>query len=133
MGYQFEDTASSDLPVQRIAAVIKEVGEDMDFFGPLRKSGVKMNARFAAGSYGFFSPTADDDPFSSANSKPDWSVGWQWGTTITNSMNKTMKQGWAVIFHVYDTGSTRTVVAKVQGASQRKEPTRFVKLVFGQL
>lgn len=92
-----------------------------------------MNARFAAGSYGFFSPTADDDPFSSANSKPDWSVGWQWGTTITNSMNMTMKQGWAVIFHVYDTGSTRTVVAKVQGASQRKEPTRFVQLVFGQL
>ncbi|WP_299239729.1 hypothetical protein [uncultured Actinomyces sp.] len=138
MGYQFEKEMTSPATIERIAKVIKEVGEDLDFLGPMRKMRVKVGSVTGSGSYGFFSPTADDDPFATASQKPDWSIGWQWGVTRSSKIAYTSWEitsdfGYAIIFHVYDNGPSRTVRAKVSGTAVRKEPTRFIELVFGQL
>lgn len=137
MAYQFEKAVTTSTPIQHISSVIKEVGEDLDFLGPFRKTRVKLGALSGSGAYGFFSPNADDDPFAAAGQKPDWSIGWQWSvshtSTVMNTWDWTTEMGWSVIFHVYDNGTSRTVRAKANGSMVRREPTRFIELVFGQL
>lgn len=130
MAFSFQEKTSTAKSVQQVAAVVKEVGEDKTFMGPMRKAGVSLNSKFGQGEYGPFSPQPDDDPFASAGREPDWKVGWHWGTIIRNSMGMTMNQGWRVIFDVFDEGSSRTVVAKVEGVSQKGEVKKFVKSVF---
>lgn len=131
MRLQFtEGPTTTGLSVEQIMDVIRKVGDERQFFGFLRRKGVETNSQSGPGSLGPFSPTSSDDAFSRAGREPDCSVGWQWSSTITNAMNMTLHIGWIIIFQVWDEGDDRRVLAKVRATGQRKEPSRFVRLVF---
>lgn len=131
MGYQFtKGPVSTGKSIREIGAVVQEVGEERRFMGILRRVGT---GSLSEAQYGPFAPKPDDDPFASAGSAADWSVGWRWSHSVTNSMNMTLNQGYQVIFDVFDEQATRSVHAKVNGFGQRKEVERFVQHVFDQL
>lgn len=131
MGYQFtKGPVSTGKTIQEIGSVVNEVGQERRFMGILRRFGT---GSLSEGQYGAFAPKPDDDPFATAGTPADWSVGWRWSHSVTNSMNMTLNQGYQVIFDVHDQDTDRTVTAKVQGFGQRKEVERFVQHVFDQL
>lgn len=129
MAYKFQESTTTRKSVRQVAEVVKEVGEDKSYMGVLRRAGVSLNTQFGNGEYGPFSPNADDDPFAGAGRQPDFKVGWYWGNSVDNGY-VTMRQGWRVIFEIYDNGTNRAVEAKVQGMSQKGEVAKFVKSVF---
>jgi hypothetical protein len=131
VAYQFsKGPVSTGKSIQQIGAVVNEVGQERRFMGILRRMGT---GSLSAAEYGPFAPQASDDPFASAGRPADWSVGWRWAHSVTNSMNMTLNQGYQVIFDVFDEQGTRSVNAKVNGFGQRKEVERFVQHVFDQL
>ncbi|MER7449388.1 hypothetical protein ABTW96_03775 [Nocardia beijingensis] len=125
MGYQFTGgPRRTSKSVEQIAKIIKEVGQEKRFLGPIRRAGTSSS------NYGPFAPQADDDPFATASRQANWRIGWRWGNSVTNSLGMTLNQGWQVIFEVFDDGGSRSVVAKIDGLSQRREVERFVDSVF---
>ena len=131
MSYEFNDgPKSTKRSIEQISQTIQQVGNGKKFMG----MGTRLNTSgIGSGSYGAFVPSANDDPFASARRAADWSVGWQMGNKVTNSMGMTLKQGWQIIFEVSDDGSDRTVTARVAGASSKGEVQRFVDMVFADL
>lgn len=131
MAYQFtKGPVSTDKSIEQISAVVNEVGQERRFMGIMRRM---ATGSLGSSEYGAFAPQPDDDPFASAGRSADWSVGWRWAHSVTNSMNMTLNQGYQVIFDVFDEQAARSVSAKVTGFGQRKEIERFVQHVFDQL
>lgn len=125
MGFQFtQGPVRTGKSIEQVANIIKEVGQEKRFLGFLRRAGTNPN------NYGPFAPNENDDPFASASRRADWRIGWSWGNSVTNSMGMTLHQGWQVIFDVFDEGGSRSLVAKVEGQSQRREVEKFVAEVF---
>lgn len=133
MGYKFTHGPKvTRKSVAEISRAIEEVGDSRRFMGAIRRAGTRLNAAMGPGEYGAFKPAGDDDPFALSDGEPTFSLGWHWGTSVTNSFG-TLRQGWQIVFHVFDEGATRKVIARVNGGSERREVKRFAEMVFDLL
>jgi hypothetical protein len=131
MAFEFTSgPKSTTRTTESISQIIERVGKGKQFMG----IGRRLNtSAIGPGDYGPFVPSAETDPFASARKRPDWSVGWAWGNSVTNAWGMTLRQGWQVVFEVADEGTSRSVSARVNGSSSKSDVLRFVDMVFGEI
>lgn len=127
MGKQAIGPASTGKSVGEIASIIQQEGELKRFMGGLRRAAAGRAVQP-------FSPSLDDDPFAAAHQKPAFSVGYIWSHTAHSATLGSLTNGWIIIFHVYDDGSTRRVSGSIETKLvAMKEPKKFAERVLGQL
>lgn len=126
----FTDSAgpkSTPMSTSDIADAIDRIGRSKSWMSFSKRLGLALNG---SAKLQPFSPTPDDDPFSTT--RPDFSVGWAWGVRNPATVGPS-DLGFRVIFAVMDDGSSRRVIAKTTGNDGRATAKKLVKAVFAEL
>lgn len=131
MAFEFSSgPKSTSRSIAQIAQIIERTGNAKKFMGLARRLNTSS---IGPGSFGAFAPSAADDPFASSRTPADWSVGWKWGNSVTNSWGMTLVQGWQVVFEVHSNNGSNSVSARAKGTTFRSDVERFITLVFNEL
>ncbi|WP_454932055.1 hypothetical protein [Actinomyces oricola] len=117
--------------LSEISDIIREVSDAKRFMSVIRRK--VTTSSIGKGNFIPFTPTQDDDPFSTG-APPDWAIGFETVTSVTNSMGMTYTEGYRAIFRVYKTPGGARIDASVDGVGAlRREAQKFIKFVFDRL
>lgn len=130
MAYRYaKGPQRTEKTISEIANDIRDIVDGKRFMSLSRRYATSAIGR---GDFWSFSPDVNDDPFN-VGPTPDWQIGIGSELLTTNSMNMTLKQGYSVIFKVFDRGAFREVTVDVQGSGFKRETEKLIKYVFASI